>query len=71
MSGISASLSKWFSARSQWLQIAATRLLQQPELTVWSRRVKGSTRPNSGCIKGFEKMFWRYFRENPEKYSLR
>jgi energy-coupling factor transporter ATP-binding protein EcfA2 len=33
MSGISASLSKWFSERPQWLQIAATRLLQQPELT--------------------------------------
>ncbi|MCA9473768.1 MAG: hypothetical protein KC594_17025, partial [Nitrospira sp.] len=33
MSGISASLSKWFSERPQWLQIAATRLLQQSELT--------------------------------------
>jgi len=33
MSGISASLTKWFSERPQWLQIAATRLLQQPELT--------------------------------------
>ncbi|MGL5218334.1 MAG: AAA family ATPase [Plesiomonas shigelloides] len=26
-------LAKWFSERPQWLQIAATRLLQQPELT--------------------------------------
>ena len=33
MSGISASLTKWFSERFQWLQIAATRLLQQSELT--------------------------------------
>ena len=33
MSGISASLTKWFSERPQWLQIAATRLLQQFELT--------------------------------------
>lgn len=33
MSGISASLNKWFSERPQWLQIAATRLLQQSELT--------------------------------------
>ena len=33
MSGISASLTKWFSERPQWLQIAATRLLQQPEFT--------------------------------------
>jgi energy-coupling factor transporter ATP-binding protein EcfA2 len=33
MSGVSASLAKWFSDRSQWLQIAATRLLQQSELT--------------------------------------
>ncbi|MCK5863874.1 MAG: AAA family ATPase [Marinobacter adhaerens] len=33
MSGISATLSKWFSDRPQWLQIAATRLLQQSELT--------------------------------------
>ena len=33
MSGISASLTKWFSERPQWLQIAATRLLQQSELT--------------------------------------
>lgn len=33
MSGISASLTKWFSERPQWLQIAATRLLQQHELT--------------------------------------
>jgi energy-coupling factor transporter ATP-binding protein EcfA2 len=33
MSGIPASLTKWFSERPQWLQIAATRLLQQSELT--------------------------------------
>lgn len=33
MSGVSASLKKWFSERPQWLQIAATRLLQQPEFT--------------------------------------
>ncbi|WP_395947459.1 AAA family ATPase [Caedibacter taeniospiralis] len=33
MSGISASLTKWFSERPQWLQIAATRLLQQSEFT--------------------------------------
>ena len=33
MSGISASLTKWFSERPQWLRIAATRLLQQSELT--------------------------------------
>ena len=33
MSKISASLNKWFSERPQWLQIAATRLLQQSELT--------------------------------------
>ena len=33
MSEISASLTKWFSDRPQWLQIAATRLLQQSELT--------------------------------------
>ena len=32
MGGISATLSKWFSERPQWLQIAATRLLQQSEL---------------------------------------
>ncbi len=32
MSGISASLTKWFLERPQWLQIAATRLLQQPDL---------------------------------------
>lgn len=33
MSDISATLTKWFSERPQWLQIAATRLLQQSELT--------------------------------------
>ncbi len=33
MSGVPASLAKWFSERPQWLQIAATRLLQQSELT--------------------------------------
>lgn len=33
MGGISESLTKWFSERPQWLQIAATRLLEQPELT--------------------------------------
>ena len=33
MTGISASLTKWFSKRPQWLQIAAKRLLQQFELT--------------------------------------
>lgn len=33
MSEISKSLSKWFSERPQWLQIAAARLLQQLELT--------------------------------------
>lgn len=33
MSGISASLNKWFSGRPYWLQIAATRLLEQSELT--------------------------------------
>lgn len=33
MSEISASLAKWFSDRPQWLQIAATRLLQKSELT--------------------------------------
>ncbi len=33
MSVISVSLTKWFSERPQWLQIAATRLLQQSELT--------------------------------------
>ena len=33
MSSVTASLTKWFSGRPQWLQIAATRLLQQSELT--------------------------------------
>ena len=33
MSGVSASLTKWLSGRPQWLQVAATRLLQQSELT--------------------------------------
>lgn len=33
MTGVSVSLNKWFSGRPQWLQIAATRLLQQSELT--------------------------------------
>jgi len=33
MKALSASLNAWFSERPQWLQIAATRLLQQPELT--------------------------------------
>ena len=33
MSGISASLTKWFSERPQLLQIAAPRLLQQSDLT--------------------------------------
>lgn len=33
MSSVSASLTKWFSKRPQWLQIAATRLLKQSELT--------------------------------------
>ena len=33
MSDISASLIKWFGKRPQWLQIAATRLLQKAELT--------------------------------------
>ena len=33
MTGISASLTKWFSKRPQWLQIAAKRLIQQSELT--------------------------------------
>lgn len=33
MSGVSESLNKWFLERPQWLQIAATRLLQQSELT--------------------------------------
>ena len=33
MSSVTASLTKWFSGRAQWLQIAATRLLQQSELT--------------------------------------
>lgn len=33
MSGISTSLTQWFLERPQWLQIAATRLLQQPEFT--------------------------------------
>ena len=33
MSGVSTLLTKWFSERPQWLQIAATRLLQQSELT--------------------------------------
>ncbi len=33
MSSVSASLTKWFSERPQWLQIAATRLFQQSELT--------------------------------------
>jgi energy-coupling factor transporter ATP-binding protein EcfA2 len=33
MGGVSASMTKWFSERPQWLQIAATRLLQQSELT--------------------------------------
>ncbi|MEW8552671.1 MAG: AAA family ATPase [Candidatus Thiodiazotropha sp.] len=33
MSSVSASLTKWFSERPQWLQIAATRLLQQSELS--------------------------------------
>jgi len=32
MSGVSASLTKWFSERPQWLQITATRLLQQSEI---------------------------------------
>lgn len=33
MSEFAASLTKWLSERPQWLQISATRLLQQPELT--------------------------------------
>jgi len=33
MSDVLASLSKWFSERPQWLQIAASRLFQQTELT--------------------------------------
>ena len=33
MSGISAFLTKWFSERPQWLQVAASRLLQQSELS--------------------------------------
>ena len=33
MSKVSASLTKWISERPQWLQIAATRLLQESELT--------------------------------------
>lgn len=33
MTEISASLTKWFSKRPIWLQIAATRLLQQSDLT--------------------------------------
>ena len=33
MRGVSASLTKWLSKRPQWLQIAATRLLQQSEFT--------------------------------------
>lgn len=33
MSGVSASLTKWFSERPRLLQIAAMRLLQQSELT--------------------------------------
>ena len=33
MSSVSASLTKWFSERPQWLQIAATRLLQQSVLS--------------------------------------
>ncbi|WP_321531382.1 AAA family ATPase [uncultured Desulfuromonas sp.] len=33
MANIIDNLTKWFSARPQWLQIAATRLLQQSELT--------------------------------------
>jgi len=33
MNEFSASLTKWVSERPQWLQIAATRLLQQSELT--------------------------------------
>lgn len=33
MSGPLASLTKWFSERPQWLNIAATKLLQQSELT--------------------------------------
>lgn len=32
MSDVSVALSKWFSERPRWLQTAATRLLQQPEL---------------------------------------
>jgi energy-coupling factor transporter ATP-binding protein EcfA2 len=33
MKDVTAFLSKWFSERPQWLQIAATRLLQKSELT--------------------------------------
>lgn len=33
MSDLSASLSKWFSERPEWLQIAATRLLEKAELS--------------------------------------
>ena len=33
MNGIAISLPRWFSERPQWLQLAATRLLQQSELT--------------------------------------
>lgn len=33
MNEISASLSTWFSERPQWIQLAATRLLQQAEFT--------------------------------------
>ena len=33
MSEISTSLARWFSERPQWIQAAASRLLQQPELS--------------------------------------
>ncbi len=39
MSGISVSLPKWFSERPQWLQIAATWLHQQSELTLTDKNV--------------------------------
>lgn len=57
MSEISASLTKWFSERPQWLQIAATRLLQQSELSdkdiselaVLCQQEAGGKLPNATC----------------------
>ena len=48
MGDVSESLTKWFSERPQWLQIAATRLLQQSAFSVRRKFQRGdvkATRP--------------------------